>query len=309
MEATLKQIGSHIRQVATEVDLTDEVRARAAQTAPPSDGAWLFHYASMTRDAADPQTIYLAADRPADPEPHKLLVFSANTGAPTCEVRPFAATDREAIRNFATTIDPSFLPRPQQEQPAVAVGNRHPEVSLPAAFDAFGRILNDTGVNMASTVQLSATREMTIDEAIAARDGEDPTAIGHTRVSIEHLYHAGLWAAVRAGWRHGYTVCGHLDVLAEIPVGIRGRLGVVLLVFGWLSGVHRELGFYGHRVSEGDLVGDPLRVGRLGLRVRSNERPLLATTRRFPSLPATGDHQAIAATGLAAVWRHHAQLV
>jgi len=60
-------------------------------------------------------------------------------------------------------------------------------------------------VNMASTVQLSATREMTTDQAIAARDGENPTAAGHTRVSIQHLYHAGLWAAVRAGWREGYN--------------------------------------------------------------------------------------------------------
>ena len=58
---------------------------------------------------------------------------------------------------------------------------------------------------MASTVQLSATREMTTDDAIAARDGENPTAAGHTRVSIRHLYHAGLWAAIRSGWREGYN--------------------------------------------------------------------------------------------------------
>jgi hypothetical protein len=78
-------------------------------------------------------------------------------------------------------------------------------VSLPAAFDAFGRVLSRTGWNAASTVQLSATREMTTAAALALRDGENPTAAGHTRVSIEHLYHAGLWAAVRAGWRAGYT--------------------------------------------------------------------------------------------------------
>ena len=58
---------------------------------------------------------------------------------------------------------------------------------------------------MASTVQLSATREMTTDEVIAARDGENPDAAGHTRISIRHLYHAGLWAAIRAGWREGYN--------------------------------------------------------------------------------------------------------
>src|SRR5205814_7761752 len=72
-------------------------------------------------------------------------------------------------------------------------------------FDGFRSVLKSTGVNLASTVQLSATREMTLASVIAARDGENPTAAGHTRVSIEHLYHAGLWAAIRAGWRDGYN--------------------------------------------------------------------------------------------------------
>ena len=206
MDETLKQMGSHLGHVVGNSDLSDELRSRAAQTAPASGEPWTFHYPSLTRDPTETKTLYLTADRADDLKPHKLLVFSADSPEePACEVRPFAATDREAIRCFATDIDTSFLPRPQKAQPAVAVGNRHPEVSLPAAFGAFGRILRETGINMASTVQLSATREMTNDEGIAARDGEDPTTIGHTRVSIEHLYHTGLWAAIRAGWRQGYT--------------------------------------------------------------------------------------------------------
>jgi hypothetical protein len=117
----------------------------------------------------------------------------------------FASTDHEAITTFAREVAPAFLPRPQRALPAIAAGNRHPEISLPAAFAAFGTILEKFGVNWASTVQLSATREMTTDAAIAARSGDDPVAVGHTRVSIRHLYHAGLWAAIRAGWRAGYT--------------------------------------------------------------------------------------------------------
>lgn len=117
----------------------------------------------------------------------------------------FAPTDRENIRAFAERIDRTFLPRPQRDQPAIAAGNRHPEISLPAVFEAFESILHSTGRNLASTVQLSATREMTTDEEIAARDGSNPTAPGHTRVSIRHLYHAGLWAAIRSGYRHGYN--------------------------------------------------------------------------------------------------------
>jgi hypothetical protein len=120
-------------------------------------------------------------------------------------VYPFASTDRENVAAFAEHIDLTFLPRPQRDRPAIAAGNRHPEVSLPAVFDAFREILRETGLNLASTVQLSATREMTTDDEIARRDGRNPTAPGHTRVSILHLYHAGLWAAIRSGFRYGYT--------------------------------------------------------------------------------------------------------
>jgi hypothetical protein len=118
---------------------------------------------------------------------------------------PFAPSDHANIRAFTERIDRGFLPRPQGAQPAIAAGNRHPEISLPAAFDAYRDLLRHTGRNLASTVQLSATREMTTDEEIRCRDGSDPTAPGHTRVSIRHLYHTGLWAAIRAGYREGYN--------------------------------------------------------------------------------------------------------
>jgi hypothetical protein len=120
-------------------------------------------------------------------------------------VYPFASTDHRNIAAFAEHIDPAFLPRPQRAQPAIAAGNRHPEISLPAVFEAYREILEQRGLNVASTVQLSATREMTTDEEIARRDGSNPTAPGHTRVSIRHLYHAGLWAAIRSGYRSGYN--------------------------------------------------------------------------------------------------------
>ena len=120
-------------------------------------------------------------------------------------VYPFASTDHGNIAAFAERIDRAFLPRPQRAQPAIAAGNRHPEISLPAVFEAYREILEQRGLNIASTVQLSATREMTTDDEIARRDGSNPTAPGHTRVSIRHLYHAGLWAAIRCGYRSGYN--------------------------------------------------------------------------------------------------------
>ena len=120
-------------------------------------------------------------------------------------IYPFASTDHANIAAFAEHVDPAFLPRPQRAQPAIAAGNRHPEISLPAIFEAYWQIFDQRGLNVASTVQLSATREMTTDDEIARRDGSNPTAPGHTRVSIRHLYHAGLWAAIRSGYRSGYN--------------------------------------------------------------------------------------------------------
>ena len=113
-------------------------------------------------------------------------------------VYPFASTDHENIRNFAERIDRAFLPRPQRDSPPSPLGNRHPEISLPAVFDAFREILKKPRLNLASTVQLSATREMTTDDEIAARDGENPNRAGPHARRIRHLYHAGLWAAIRS---------------------------------------------------------------------------------------------------------------
>ena len=185
------------------------------------------HAGSLEEDPARPGHYYLAVDvmEPSSVQPLLLELSRGPVSAPgrfhepllAVHVHPtgggeagvkgysFRSRDHEAIRAFAQDVAPVFLPRPQRELPAIAVGNRHPEISLPAAFAAFRTILEEFGANWASTVQLSATREMTTEQAIAARDGEDPVAVGHTRVSISHLYHAGLWAAIRAGWRAGYT--------------------------------------------------------------------------------------------------------
>jgi len=182
-----------LSEIVGDQPLTDALRARAAERA----GNPGLRMPSLERDPADPSSFYLTAD---DPSPQLLRVTREKV-----EARPFASIDREQIRWFAEHVNRAFLPRPQVALPAVAVGNRHPEVSLPAAFEAFRQVQAKTGVNMASTVQLSATREMTTDDLIAARDGENPTAAGHTRVSIRHLYHAGLWAAIRSGWREGYN--------------------------------------------------------------------------------------------------------
>lgn len=208
--------------------LTEELRGRLAARLAPLRLATIEPFAgSLQRDPIHSSACYMAVDALSGPAPRPLLLRFASSTTPASglfpesqlivrarsrrgveivvNAIPFASSDYENIRTFAEQVDRQFLPRPQGALPAVATGNRHPEISLPAAFEAFRTILKTTGVNLASTCQLSATREMTTDEALAARDGESPTAPGHTRVSIRHLYHAGLWAAIRAGWREGYT--------------------------------------------------------------------------------------------------------
>jgi len=144
---------------------------------------------SLEMDPAHPSTYYLAIDALTETRRVPLLIHVTPASSPAAplfsnavsigRVRPggerempvnaipFASTDHEQIRRFVLELDRSLLPRPQGAQPAIAAGNRHPEISLPAAFQAFEKILDETGINLASTVQLSATREMTTEEAVS----------------------------------------------------------------------------------------------------------------------------------------------
>ena len=205
-----------IVDTAADQAITDALRERLAERAAglKLDGV----RPRWHRLNAIPPTPRATTWPPTAPTPQLLHVTRGDVRG-----TPFASTDHETIRWFAEQVNRAFLPRPQRALPAIAVGNRHPEISLPAAFEAFRLILKKTGVNMASTVQLSATREMTTDEAIAARDGENPTAAGHTRVSIRHLYHAGLWAAIRAGWREGYNAEADHFIVTGANAGARSR--------------------------------------------------------------------------------------
>ena len=207
------------------------------------------HVGSLAKDPAHASKYYLAVDALAGGKTTPLLmhvdVGSSSAGNLLAEpVRtdrvlvegkeivlsfiPFSSYDHETIRKFAEQADRAFLPRPQRSLSAVAAGNRHPEISLPAVFNAYRTILDKFHINMASTVQLSATREMTTEDAIAQRDGENPVATGHTRVSIRHLYHSGLWAAIRSGWREGYNAeADHFIVSGNSPEEIARSVEMV----------------------------------------------------------------------------------
>lgn len=254
-----KAIAERIIQEAAGQTLNDMLRARLAEQFAKLNLSSLRPFpGSLEQDPNHETNYYLAVDALADGTTAPLLMqvapeaslasefFQKPFGSTPLQVNdqayllnffPFSTRDRENIRAFAKWVNPDFLPRPQRSQPAIAAGNRHPEISLPAVFDAYRTILEKLHVNMASTVQLSATREMTTDEALSARDGENPTAIGHTRVSIRHLYHAGLWAAIRSGWREGYTAeADHFIVSGNTPEEIQQSVEAVKTAIGHAVG-------------------------------------------------------------------------
>jgi hypothetical protein len=195
-------LGNLILDHAERKPLTDEVRNRLAARASVLQLETIRPYfGSLERDPVHPSAYYLAVDA-AGEEPW--LLYLALATAPTSSIFykplligrtrrangpemvinaiPFGPSQVDELEKFAGHINAAFLPRPQGTRTAIAAP------PSPAAFDAFRTILKRTGKNLA---------------AICV-PAESP---------IRDAYAAGLWAAIRAGWREGYTAG------IEIPVG------------------------------------------------------------------------------------------
>jgi hypothetical protein len=82
------------------------------------------------------------------------------------------------VETFAARINSAFYPKPQGARTTITVGEDYP-----AAFDIFRAIQKRTGKNF------------------AALSGD---------------YHAAMCAAIRAGWRNGYTAAADLGTVADI---------------------------------------------------------------------------------------------
>src|ERR1700678_1239792 len=133
---------SALREYAA-APLDDSVRASLAQRLATAETPGVTWFAASLTRAGD--ALFIAFEENGVP---LLLQYGGTAGAcglshPTgragkragdsnkAYVYPFASTDRENVTAFAERIDLTFLPRPQRDRPAIAVGNRHPEVSLP----------------------------------------------------------------------------------------------------------------------------------------------------------------------------------
>ena len=167
--------------------LTDDVRNRVAARAAALRLETINPYfGSLERDPVHPGAYYLAVDAIGD---SSHLLYMALSTAPTSSIfhrplligrmrradgpevvinaTPFGPADRQNIDLFVSRIDSAFLPSPRGLRFEIAVAG-----DAPAAFEVFRAVHKRTGKN------------------VAALTGD---------------YHAGLWAAIRAGWRHGYA--------------------------------------------------------------------------------------------------------
>lgn len=92
---------------------------------------------------------------------------------------PFSALHHREIQLFVEEVDRGFMPRPHGAQSAIAVIPEDPKTALAAAFQAYRRILRNTGQNVA--------------------------AVSCAGSSPDDLLGAMLWNAIRAGWREGFS--------------------------------------------------------------------------------------------------------
>jgi len=204
--------------LAERKPLNDELRLRVAarlaalrlETLCPWPG-------SLERDPVHHSTYYMAVDG-QDGQP--LLLHMAPAAAPTSAIFskplligrmrrpggqeivlnaiPFAAADHDNLERFIAQIDPAFLPRPQTSRTVLVAA------ATPAAFDGFRAIWKAGGRNLA---------------AIAMTPG--PARSRDREGAVVAFYYAGVWAAIRAGWREGYSAGIGLALAAAGPEALR----------------------------------------------------------------------------------------
>jgi hypothetical protein len=177
------QLARLIFEHAEGKPLGDDVRNRlAARAAVLGLETLRPHFGSLAREPVHRSTYYLAVD---GENGVPLLLHMAPATAPTSAIFekplligrmggvvvnaiPFGPGDGPAIDRFTDRIDSAFLPRAQGARSAISV-----QSDLPAAFGTFRAILKRTGRNLAATAE---------------------------------AYYPAVWAAIRAGWREGYSV-------------------------------------------------------------------------------------------------------
>ena len=188
-------MASLVFELAERRPLSDDIRNRIAARLVPLRLESLTPYmGSLARDPVHHSTYYVAVDVAEGPPQllhmalgtaptssvfHKPLLIGRVRRASGPEVVinaiPFGALDVAAIGMYVTRVDSAFVPRPQGSRGAILTAWAGSWTAMAEAFEAFRQILKRTGRNVAALEMAPQT------------------------------YDAGLWAAVRAGWRDGYS--------------------------------------------------------------------------------------------------------
>jgi hypothetical protein len=183
------QLGVLILEHAGERPIVQDVRNRIASRAVVLKlGGITPYFGSLERDPIHPSAIYLAVDgiggqplllriapnaTPASGLFPKAILIGRVPGPGGMELVlnavPFSHRDGTPIRTFATKVNKAFQPRPSGSRSGIIVESAHPEAVYPEALAAFRTILVERNLNMAGFVDQQA----------------------------------GMWAAIRFGWREG----------------------------------------------------------------------------------------------------------
>ncbi|MDQ6677601.1 MAG: hypothetical protein M3Z09_09935 [Acidobacteriota bacterium] len=181
------ELANLVVETAGDKVLTEDTRQRAAAQARMLTLESIRpHFASMERDPIHSSALYLACDG-LDGQPLLLRIAPASTpssglfpksiligrvrgprGAElVINAIPFGPGERDAVKVFATDVNPAFQPRPAGNRSALIVETNAPET----AFEAFRVVLKARSLNVAGVADA----------------------------------HLGMWGAIRTGWREGWV--------------------------------------------------------------------------------------------------------
>ncbi len=244
--------------------LRDEVRQRIGARANAGGFETLRPFAgSLARDPIHGAAFFIAMDALSAGPPVPLLLRIASSEAPASALYPratliartrsahgpelvinaipFGASDGDAIRTYAKDVDSAFLPRARGLQPLAAIVTADPATDLFAAFNAYRRMLRESGQNVAGVVCEAGDPETFLD--------------------------AALWSAIRAGWRDGFSagirvsLANGLDAAREIVRRAAGYTRFSVAAAGdqleQCAALHGHIGRLGSRQFDFELSLEP----------------------------------------------------
>jgi hypothetical protein len=219
------QLAEFIFSSATGRPLREDVRNRVQALLHSVKLETLRPYVgSLAADPVHPSAYFIAADGLAQGRVQPVLLRIAPSSTPASALYPkslligrmraglgpevvvnavpFGPSDHDHVLRFAAEIDSAFQPRPQGARAAFSVAASQPALVFPAAFHAFRYLLRNRGINHAAFSPAADT----------------PAAIRDTET-------AAVWAAIRAGWRDGFTL--ELEPPRELLAEAAGYTGFI----------------------------------------------------------------------------------